>query len=155
MSREMVMFAKLSLMSFINELIETFYFPNETVKKNLWQIFDRKGIWTDAESSCLKFIFVSDPKRDVCEQKFRDIRFEVMIAKKSYNRVNSSHEYWEKFDSRKENLWTYLKVFPYFVTIAWNPKEYYEMFEDSVVNEKHRGIKTGSPGMDFENYISM
>ena len=27
------MFAKLSLMSFINELIETFYFPNETVKK--------------------------------------------------------------------------------------------------------------------------
>ena len=38
------MFAKLSLMSFINELIETFYFPNETVKKNLWQIFDRKGI---------------------------------------------------------------------------------------------------------------
>ena len=41
-----------------------------------------------------------------------------MIAKKSYNRFNSSHEYWEKFDSRKENLWTYLKVFPYFVTIA-------------------------------------
>ena len=34
-SGKMLMFAKLSLMSFIYELVETFYFPNETVKKNM------------------------------------------------------------------------------------------------------------------------
>ena len=44
-SGKMLMFAKLSLMSFIYELVETFYFPNETVKKNMWQIFDRKGLY--------------------------------------------------------------------------------------------------------------
>ena len=85
-----------------------------------------------------------------------------MIANKSYDRFNSLNEYWEKFDSRKENLWIYLGYFeidhidnPCFVTIACNPKEYYEMFEESVVYKKHKGIKKGSPGMDFGNYASM
>lgn len=45
LSGKMLIFAKLSLMSFIYELVETFYFPNETVKKNMWQIFDRKGLY--------------------------------------------------------------------------------------------------------------
>ena len=35
LSRKMLMFAKLSLMNFIYELVETFYFPSETVKKNM------------------------------------------------------------------------------------------------------------------------
>ena len=33
LSGKMLMFVKLSLMSFIYELVETFYFPDETVKK--------------------------------------------------------------------------------------------------------------------------
>ena len=28
------------------------------------------------------------------------------------------------------------------------------MFEDSFVNEKYKGIKKGSPGMDFKNYAN-
>ena len=36
--------------------------------------------------------------------------------------------------------------------IAWNPKEYYEVFEDRNVNKKHKGIKKGSLGMNFENF---
>ena len=35
---------------------------------------------------------------------------------------------------------------------AWNPKEYYEVFEDRNVNKKHKGIKKGSLGMNFENF---
>ena len=30
---------------------------------------------------------------------------------------------------------------PCFLTIACNPKEYYELFENSYVNKKHKGIK--------------
>ena len=36
----MLMFTKLSLMSFAYELIEVFYFPDKKVKKNICKIFD-------------------------------------------------------------------------------------------------------------------
>lgn len=38
------------------------------------------------------------------------------------------------------------------MTIACNPKEYYESFENRYVNKKHKGIKTGSTRMNFENF---
>ena len=33
-----------------------------------------------------------------------------------------------------------------------NPKEYFEYFESDNVNKKHKGIKKGSAGMEYENY---
>ena len=36
--------------------------------------------------------------------------------------------------------------------MACNPKEYYEILENSFTNKKHKGIKEGSPRMNFENY---
>ena len=41
---------------------------------------------------------------------------------------------------------------PCHLTIACNPKEYFEMFEDKEVNKKHKGIKKSSSGMCFENF---
>ena len=55
----------------------------------------------DIDSTCLKFIFVNDPKNNICEKKFRDMIFEVMIANKIYDRLDSSHKYWRKFNTRK------------------------------------------------------
>ena len=40
------------------------------------------------------------------------------------------------------------------VTIAINPKEYLEEFEDLSINKKHKGIKKGTPGMNFSVYCS-
>ena len=40
------------------------------------------------------------------------------------------------------------------ITIAINPKEYLEEFEDLSINKKHKGIKKGTPGMDFSAYCS-
>ena len=40
------------------------------------------------------------------------------------------------------------------LTIACNPKVYYEVFEDSDVNKKHKRIKKGSGGMGFENFAN-
>ena len=39
----------------------------------------------------------------------------------------------------------------FFLTTACNPKEYYELFKNSYVNKKHKGIKKRSPGMNLEN----
>ena len=41
---------------------------------------------------------------------------------------------------------------PCYVTLAVNPKEYFEFFEDYSTNKKHKGIKKGSRGMEFSNY---
>ena len=45
-------------------------------------------------------------------------------------------------------------VNPCYLTITHNPKEYFERFEKRKINKKHRGIKKGSSGMNFENYSS-
>ena len=63
-SGRMLMFAKLSLISFIYELIETFCFPNKKTK----EIFEKYGvdyvylyhILTDTDSTSLMFLFVCE-----------------------------------------------------------------------------------------------
>ena len=41
---------------------------------------------------------------------------------------------------------------PCLVTLPVNPKEYFEYFKSENVNKKHKGIKKGSAGMEYENY---
>ena len=72
LSGKMFILAKLSLMNFIYALVETISFPNEKVKK----IYDKYLIekvyiyyvLTDTDSTCLQFMFLSDPKSDICEK---------------------------------------------------------------------------------------
>ena len=93
------------------------------------------------------------------KKKYREIIFEVIIASKIYHRFDTSHKYWDKFGSQKDFLHKFLGYFsiknidnPCLLTIACNPKEYFELFENSQINKKHKGIKKGSSGMNFENY---
>ena len=147
---KMLIIVKLSLMSFIYEMLETLCFPNKKVQ----EIFRKYGtekiyiypMLTDAGSTSLKFLFVSDTDRDVPESKHKDIIFEVITASEVYNRFESSHEYWEKFDARNEDLRKFLGYFeiediddPCILTIASNPKEYFEMFEDNNITRHARG----------------
>ena len=41
---------------------------------------------------------------------------------------------------------------PCYVTLAVNPKEYFEYFKSNSTNKKHKGIKKGSVGMEYKNY---
>ena len=104
----MLMFAKLSLMSFIYEILETFCFPNKKIQEIYDKYFIEKvhiyHILTDTDSTCLQFLFISNPKSNICQQKYREIIFKVIITSKIYDKFDSSREYWEQFNSRKENL---------------------------------------------------
>ena len=40
------------------------------------------------------------------------------------------------------------------ITIALNPKEHYERFDDHADNKKHKGLKKSTRGMDFDSYSS-
>lgn len=92
LSGKILMFAKLSLMSFIYELIETFYFRSEIVKK-IYQKYLIEKVYiyyrlSDTDSTCLKSIFVSSTDNDILDRKFREIIFEVIIAVEIYNRFD-------------------------------------------------------------------
>ena len=92
LSGQILMFAKLSLMSFIYELIETFYFRSEIVKK-IYQKYLIEKVYiyyrlSDTDSTCLKSIFVSSTDNDILDRKFREIIFEVIIAGEIYNRFD-------------------------------------------------------------------
>ena len=61
------MFAKLSLMSFICKLAETFDFPNETINKICHKyLMEKVGIYhvsADTDSACLKIYFCMQSKK--------------------------------------------------------------------------------------------
>ena len=69
MSGKLLMFAKLSLKSFIYDLTETFCFPQKKIadlhKKYLIEKVEIFHILTDTDSIVLKFVFISDPNSDL------------------------------------------------------------------------------------------
>ena len=74
---------------------------------------------------------------------------EVIVTSEIYNRLDSSHQCWEFFNSRQEHLHKCLGYFeienidnPCILTIAaCNPEKYFELFENNKINKKHKGIK--------------
>ena len=42
---------------------------------------------------------------------------------------------------------------PCIITLAVNPKEYLEMLKNLILNKKYKGIKKGSTGLGFENFV--
>ena len=158
---KMLMFAKMSLMSFIYDMLETFCFSDEKVQKILQKYMIEKvdiyHVLTDTDSTCFKFLFVSKPDSAICENKYRDIIFEIIITSEVYNRFDTSHKLWEKFDARKENLKKCLGYFeiehiddPCVLPTACNPKEYYEVFEDRDVNKNTMGLKRDLAAWDLK-----
>ena len=43
---------------------------------------------------------------------------------------------------------------PCYVTLAVNPKEYFEVFKNQKINKKYKGIKKGSYGIEFKNFAN-
>ena len=86
MSDKLLIFAKLSLKSFIYALVKTSYFPSQLVldiyKKYKIEKVEINHVLTDTDSTALQFIIISDPNSDLPEPKFRDIIFEIVVATK-------------------------------------------------------------------------
>lgn len=79
MSGKSLMFAKLSLKSFIYDLVETMHFLNETVKR-IYEKYEIERVeifhvLADTDSKSLKFMLISDPNIDTPECKYCDIIF--------------------------------------------------------------------------------
>ena len=112
----MLMFAKLSLMSFVYEMVETFCCPHEKVRKIYDKYLIEKAymyhILTDTDITSLQFLFISDSISHINERKYREIIFEVIIASEIYHCFDTSHKSWDKFGLQKElkNILSYFRI---------------------------------------------
>ena len=82
-----------------------------------------------------------------------------MLKTKVFDRLDLSAEFYEQFNCKNEALQKTAEFFEIenidksnVITIAINPKEYYERFIDHSDSKKHKGIKKSTPGMDFDSY---
>ena len=158
MSGKLLMFAKLSLKSFIYSLVELLSFPeeNSTVQEiyNHYMI-ERIFVYhvlTDTDSTSLQFIVVSSVSSTFIDEQVRNILFEIF----SKNEIRERFDKSDKFLPENQKVLGLYEVEsiddPCLVTLAVNPKEYFEYFKSENVNKKHKGIKKGSAGMEYENY---
>ena len=160
-----LMFAKLSLKSFIYALAELLTFPDEN--KIVREIYDEYlierilvfHILTDTDSTSTQVVVVSRIDSTFTEPEFRTILFKVFSRTEIRERFDKSDEFWKNFGVHDPSNQKVLGLYevesindPCLVTLAVNPKEYFEYFKSTNINKKHKGIKKGSLGMEYENY---
>ena len=148
----MLMFAELSIMSFLCELIDLFMFPSVKTKA-IYEIYSINFVFvyqllTDIDSTSLQFVFLLKDESKVPKKMFSKIIFLVIINSKVLERLDVSHKSWEQFGIRKENTRKQLGLYeidhiqnPCFVTIVTNQKEYIEYFQSEYIIKEIRQSK--------------
>ena len=162
MKGKILMFAKTSLQSFTYDVIDVFYFPDESAKK-IYEKYQIKTCFlyqnlTDTGSTSLFFIFICNHGCSVSEKTSRDIIFKVYNFQ-ILNTLDLSDDFWQQFGVQNKVLKKQVGLYeiksidnPNIITISLNPKEYFKKYRNHTMNKKHKGLKKDTPGIDFEGY---
>ena len=82
-----------------------------------------------------------------------------MIKSKIFDRLDLSDDFWDQFGVQNKKLKKQVVLYkidninkPNIITIALNPKEYYEKINNHTDNKKRKGLKKSTRGMDFDSY---
>ena len=105
---KILMFSKVSIKSFVYNLIDIFMFPTPKILK-IYHKYDVDYCYlyqnlTDTDSTSMFFVFLCDLNSCVSEDKARNIIFEVMLESKVFDRLDLSVQFYEQFDCRNEDL---------------------------------------------------
>ena len=163
----MLMLAKLSLKSFICNIIDVFCFPDAEIKQ-IYGIYDYYHIekcflyqnLTNTDSTWLVFIFICKLNCFISESEARKTIFKCMKKSKIAKRLDVSDEFWKQYEN---DLKTKKVMGLYEVenienqnicTIAINRKEYVEKFKNRKINKKHKGVRRDTPRVNFESYAN-
>ena len=137
-------------------MVELLHFPEEDPDQVVSSIYEKYKIeqilcyqvLTDTDSTSIQLIIVSEPNSSYPECNVRDILFEILSKTKICERFDKSNEC-----EKVLGLYEVEHIDdPCYVTLAVNPKEYFEYFKSHTCNKKHKGIKKGYSGMEYENY---
>ena len=162
---KMLMFAKLSIKSFVYDMIDVFCFPNDEIKEIYNRYQTEKCLLyqnlTDTDSTSLFFLFICSFDSELPESEARKVIFECMINSKILERLDLSDDFWKNFKVQNKKTKKEMGLYETesinnenICTIAVNPKEYFETFKNRKINKKHKGVRRDTPGMDFERYAS-
>ena len=148
----MLMFAKLSLKSFVYDMIDVFCYSNED-NKEIYRKYDIEKCYmyqnlTDTDSTSFFFIFVCGIDSFIAESEARNIIFEVLKISKIAKRLDVSDKFWKQFDLHDPTTKKVMGLYEIenldnqnICTIAINPKEYIEKFKNRSINKKHKGVR--------------
>ena len=153
-------------MSFIYDLVKTFYFPikKEKKKKKNYKADGIKRIFpdymlTNTGSTSIMFQIICNFENNVPDDKFRDVIFEFIVENEFYDTFDTSHKYWEKFKARKIELEKRLGYFKLKVSTIL-VKSLSQLILKNITNTlkislatKNINVKKGTPGMNFENFV--
>ena len=108
LSGKMLMFAKVSIKSFVCDMIDVFMFPNETTQ-SIYQKYKIEKCYlyqclTDTDSTSLNFIFICGLGCTIDEIEARKVLFRVMISSKIFSRLDLSDEFWAQFNVQNKKL---------------------------------------------------
>ena len=151
LNKKMLMFSKTSIQSFVYGLIDVFMFPDEEIKKfykscKIQKCFLFQNV-ADTSRTSVFFVFSCNLSCSINEEKSRDIIFQVLTKSKILERLDISDDFWETVGVKKESsrkqihLYEIENINANVLTIAINPKEYFEKYKDFSVNKKHKSVK--------------
>ena len=93
------------------------------------------------------------------ESESRNFIFEILKQSKIAERLDVSDPFWSQFEIHNENVRKQMGLYKIenisnanIFMIAVNPKEYFEKFRNRTLNEKHKGVRRDTKGMNFESY---
>ena len=90
----------------------------------------------------------------------RDILLNIFLDNDIHKRLDLSNEFFEQFDKRNLAVRKQVGLYEFeniehgiVCAICVNPKEYLEVYRILFdINKKHKGVKRGTKGMNFEKY---
>lgn len=155
------MFAKLSLASFVYNVLDVFCFPDQRVKdllhKNKIIKYFVYLLLTNTYSAFLQFIFISYMERSVSKEGARKLMFEIAVGSKTFERLNRSHEYFDLLQARDKKLKTKVDLYefeaidnPIMILVNVNPKQYYKNYKGNDSNKRHTGVRKCTVGINSE-----
>ena len=101
----------------------------------------------DTSRTSVFFVFICYLSCSINEEKSRDIIFQVLTKSKILEWLDLSDDFWERIGVKNESskkqigLYEIENMNANVLTIAINPKEYFEKYKDFSVNKKHKSVK--------------
>ena len=117
------------------------------------------SVLSDKDSICVFFISICNPESNLQMKNLEMFCLRSQEKMKFYTDLIRHINFGKKFQVRKKSNKKKLGYCnieniddPCFITIAVNPKEYFEKFESENVNKIYKGLRKVAKGMGFENY---
>ena len=144
---KMLMFAKLSLKSFVYAMIDVFSF----LDKKIPEIYNRYQIQkcflyqnlTDTDSTSVFFNFICNVDCSVAESEAREIIFECMKKSKIAKRLDVSDEFWKQFEMYDKSTKKVMGLY-----------EIENIDNQNICTIKHKGVRRDTEGMSFKAYAN-